>query len=309
MNIIETRQLCRRYGRHDAVNGLDLEVPEGSVFALLGPNGAGKTTTIKVLVNLLRPTSGAARILDVDTRKLGPKQFEQIGYVSENQKMLDWMSVRQFLDYCRGFYPQWDSALETTLLRQFELPPAQKLKHLSRGMRMKVALLSSLAYRPRVLILDEPFSGLDPIVRDEFIRGVLELATGEGVTVFLSSHEIEDVERLVDRVAILDQGRCRLADSWESLQRRFRRVEAVVDAGVRGGELPHPATWWGFEQEAGRARWIDSQFSDHSETDYRQYFPSAAVIANRMTLKDVFVAVIRETQRVGRSHPEEAALR
>src|SRR5436305_9308590 len=175
MNIIETIGLTRRFGRMDAVHELNLVVPTGSVFALLGPNGAGKTTTLKVLMNLLEPTAGSARVLGVDSRKLGEKERAQIGYVSENQQMPLWMTVQQLLDYCRPFYPTWDRQLEKNLLAQFDLPPERKLSALSRGMAMKASLLSSLAYRPKLLVLDEPFSGLDAVVRDEFIRGLLEV--------------------------------------------------------------------------------------------------------------------------------------
>src|SRR6188474_852043 len=174
MNIIETQNLTRRFGRMEAVHELNLAVPTGSVFALLGPNGAGKTTTLKLLMNLLPATAGSARVLGVDSRKLGERELAQIGYVSENQKLPEWMTVRQLLDYCRPFYPSWDPALEAKLLTQFDLPSERKLKQLSRGMKMKAALLSTLAYRPKLLVLDEPFSGLDPVVRDDFTRGLLE---------------------------------------------------------------------------------------------------------------------------------------
>src|SRR5471030_2508366 len=122
MNIIETTHLSRRYWRTEALRDLNLVVPTGSVFALLGANGAGKTTAIKVLMNLLPPTSGTARVLGVDSRRLGEREFAQIGYVSENQKLPLWMTVRQLLDYCRPFYPTWDLALEKTLLARFDLP-------------------------------------------------------------------------------------------------------------------------------------------------------------------------------------------
>src|SRR5947209_20115178 len=133
MNIIETQNLTRRFGRTEAVHGLDLAVPTGSVFALLGPNGAGKTTTLKILMNLLAPTAGVARVLGVDTRKLGEREFAQIGYVSENQQLPMWMTVRQLLDYCRPFYPTWDRAVERPLLAQFALQETRKHAHLSRG--------------------------------------------------------------------------------------------------------------------------------------------------------------------------------
>ena len=231
MNIIETTRLTRRFGATEAVHELTLAVPAGSVFALLGPNGAGKTTTLKLLMNLIEPTTGSARVLGIDSRKLGERELAQIGYVSESQQLPLWMTVRQLLDYCRPFYPTWDRALEARLLAQFALPEKRKLAQLSRGMLMKAALLSSLAYRPRLLVLDEPFSGLDPVVRDEFIRGVLEVSALGEWTVLVSSHDIDEVERLADHVAMLDAGRLRLSERTEELQARFRRVEVSVDAG------------------------------------------------------------------------------
>src|SRR5262249_41009916 len=158
-------------------------------------------------------------------KRLGPVQFADLGYVSESMNLPLWMTVTQFLDYCRPLYPRWDKDFEKRLLTQFELPPQAKLRHLSRGMRMKAALLSSLAYRPKLVILDEPFSGLDPLVRDEFIRGLLELTEEEGWTVFISSHDIEEVQRLADRVAIINRGRLELDETSTSLQSRFRAAE------------------------------------------------------------------------------------
>ena len=227
---IETHSLTHRYGRTEALHDLTLTVPTGSIFALLGPNGAGKTTTIKLLVNLHAPTAGSARVLGVDSRKLRERDRAQIGYVSENQLLPLWMTVRQLLDYCRPFYPTWDRDLEKTLLARFALPPERKLKHLSRGMLMKASLLSSLAYRPKLLVLDEPFSGLDPLVRDEFIHGVLETSAAGEWTVLISSHDIAEIEQLADHVAILDAGRLKLSEPAESLQSRFRRIELTLPA-------------------------------------------------------------------------------
>jgi len=231
MNVIETRGLKRKFGWKTAVQGLDLSVPAGSVCALLGPNGAGKTTTIKMLMNLIAPSGGEARIFGVDSRRLGPAEKVRIGYVSENQEMPEWMSVRTFLNYCRGFYPTWDRELEARLLERFALPEGRKLKDLSRGMKMKAALLAALAYRPALLVLDEPFSGLDPAVRDDFVRGVFE-ATGEGDwSVLVSSHDIDEVERFADWVVVIDGGKMKVSESLESLQGRFRRVEITLGDG------------------------------------------------------------------------------
>src|SRR5512145_3260748 len=161
---IDTSALTRRFGRLDAVNGLDLQVPAGSVFALIGPNGAGKTTTIKLLMNLVRPSRGRATVLGVDSRRLGVREFQRIGYVSENQKLPDWMTTGELLDYCRPLYPTWDETFRQKLQRDLDLTSAVPLRKLSRGMRMKAALLASLAYRPELVVLDEPFTGLDPLV-------------------------------------------------------------------------------------------------------------------------------------------------
>ncbi len=300
MNIIETQQLTRRFGRTEAVQGLTLAVPEGSVFALLGSNGAGKSTTIKVLMNLLTPTSGVARVLGVDSRKLGERELAQIGYVSENQEMPRWMTVRQFLDYCRPFYPTWDRELEKALLAQFALPEERKLKHLSRGMLMKAALLSSLAYRPKLLVLDEPFSGLDPLVRDEFVRGVLEVSALGEWTVLVSSHDIEEVERLADHVAVLEAGRLRLSEPTEALQARFRRVEVT---GAPDGAEPGRG-WLEWERAGALTRFIETNYTGESTEDgWRLRFGGASLVAQPMTLREIFVALAKS----GRAQAKEVS--
>jgi ABC-2 type transport system ATP-binding protein len=293
MNIIETHQLSRKYGRADALRGLDLSVPAGNIFALIGANGAGKTTAIKVLMNLLEPTSGEARVLGVDSRKLSPRERQQIGYVSENQKLPEWMTVRQLLDYCRPFYPTWDRELEARLLREFELPPDRKLKHLSRGMGMKAALLSSLAYRPKLLVLDEPFSGLDPLVRDEFIRGILEVSQQSEWTIFISSHDINEVEQLADWVGLIDNGRMDFAEPIESLQARFRRMEVTLQ-GNEAALAASPASWLEAEREGNFVRIIESRYTEEQWARYRQdRFAGAEVTAKPMALREIFVALAR----------------
>jgi ABC-2 type transport system ATP-binding protein len=293
MNIIETQNLSHRYWRTEALRNLTLAVPEGSVFALLGANGAGKTTAIKVLMNLLRPSAGVARVLGVDSRRLGERELAQIGYVSENQQLPLWMTVRQLLDYCRPFYPTWDRTLEAKLLAQFELPADRKLKQLSRGMLMKASLLSSLAYRPKLLVLDEPFSGLDPLVREEFVHGLLETARLGDWTVFISSHDIEEVERLADHIALLEAGRLRFAEPTESLLRRFRRVEVELDGPATSGTAV-PADWLGWRQDNGRVSFCDSAYeATATERLCRERYPSATVQAHPMTLREIFIALAR----------------
>jgi ABC-2 type transport system ATP-binding protein len=292
MNIIETTHLSRRYWRTEALRDLNLVVPTGSVFALLGANGAGKTTAIKVLMNLLPPTTGEARVLGVDSRRLGERERVQIGYVSENQKLPLWMTVRQLLDYCRPFYPTWDAALERQLLAQFDLPEHRKLRHLSRGMLMKAALLSTLAYRPKLLVLDEPFSGLDPLARDDFVRGILEASELGEWTVLVSSHDIEEVERLADHIALLEAGRLRFSEPIESLLGRFRRMEVTL-SGAAQLDAP-PADWLDLDQKGGLVRFIVTRFErDATERACRERFADAAVVAQPMTLREIFVTLAR----------------
>ena len=293
MNIIETQNLSRRYGRAEALHGLTLNVPCGSIFALVGPNGAGKTTTIKVLMNLIAPTGGSARLLGVDSLKLSPRERARIGYVSENQKLPEWMTVRQLLDYCRPFYPTWDRDLEASLLKQFNLPPDRKIAHLSRGMMMKTALLSSLAYRPELLVLDEPFSGLDPLVRDELIHGVLELSQQDKWTILISSHDINEVEQLADWVGLLDGGRLDFSEPIESLQARFRRVEVTLGAGATVPAEP-PATWLEVERSGNLLRFVESRFLATTAEHYRlEFFDGAEAVVKPMTLREIFVVLAR----------------
>jgi ABC-2 type transport system ATP-binding protein len=288
---IETTDLTRRFGRLDAVNGLTMQVPAASVFALVGPNGAGKTTTLKLLMNLLHPTRGSAQLLGIDSRKLGPPALQRIGYVSESQQLPDHLTPAGLLDYCRPFYPNWDDALVQTLQTTLNLPMHERIRGLSRGTRMKAALLSALAYRPELLILDEPFSGLDPLVRDELIHALLEIATEHRWTVLISSHDIEEVERLADYVGLIDRGRLRFAEPVSSLLKRFRLVEIIGrDSPPR---LPADQRAWICAEIAGRTlRFIDtSHIEDGGLIGHA--FPDCEVRTAPLSLREIFVAIAR----------------
>ncbi len=293
---IQTHGLARRYGRHHALDGLDLDVPEGSIYGLVGPNGAGKTTAIKILMNLQRATAGRAEVLGVDTRTPGPAQFAQIGYVSENQKMPDWMTVDYFMNYLRPFYPTWDDALATELIRQFELPGNRKLRHLSHGMRMKAAVASALAYRPRLIVLDEPFTGLDPLVRDELIEGLLPRT--ENTTVFISSHDLSEIESFASHIGFLDRGRLQFAEEMGSLAARFREIEVTMEGPVKSPPKC-PETWLNAQQSASVFRFVDSQFeSERTMADVRRLFGDALQVAvNPMPLRAIFVTLAKASRK------------
>jgi ABC-2 type transport system ATP-binding protein len=285
MNIIETINLNCRFGRTEAVRDLTLEVPEGSVYAFLGPNGAGKTTTIKMLLNILRPTGGEARVFGLASTGLGPPELAQIGYVSENQQLPEWMTVAQLLAYCRPFYPTWDDAFCRKLLADFELPADRKLRSLSRGMKVKAALVSSLAYRPRLL------------VRDEFIRGILELAEQDGWTIFVSSHDIDEVERLADHVGVIDRGHLQLSETTESLQARFRRVDFAVEQPPERwpAATPPPPSWLVTDIAGHRVRFVESQYRPgETEREIRDRFPGASEpLIEPLSLREIFLTLAR----------------
>ena len=296
---IVTSNLSCRYGSTEAVTNLTMQVESRSIYALLGPNGAGKTTTLRMLMNIIAPSSGSANVLGVDSRRLGPEQFSTIGYVSENQQIPRWMTVHEFLAFCRPFYPAWDDGLCRTLLDQFELPRDVRIGRLSRGMRVKAALVSSLAYRPQLLVLDEPFSGLDPVVRDDLVRGVLELAGEERWTVVISSHDLDEVERLVDCVGFIDAGRLVLSEPFADLHARFRRIDVTAQEWI---ERPQASAQWFAIQTAGRVvRFIESRHVE-GETERRiaAMAPGAAVDVQPMTLREIFIALVRHQREVSR---------
>jgi ABC-2 type transport system ATP-binding protein len=298
--VIETHSLTYRYNREDAVRNLQLSVPEGSVYAFLGPNGAGKTTTIKLLLNLLQPCEGRATILGADSTRLGPVELARIGYVSENQQLPEWMTVRQLVDFCQPMYPTWDRDFCAKMLKDFLLPADRKIKNLSRGMRMKVSLLTSLAYRPRLLILDEPFTGLDPVVRKELIDGILELTEQENWSVFVSSHDIDEVERFADWVGFIDAGRLRLSESAADLSARFKRLDCVVAGDSRLASAAPPS--WVLPESLSRSfRVIESEYvPGESEKRLAAVLPGASdVTVTDLSLREIFVGLTQS----GRTNP------
>jgi ABC-2 type transport system ATP-binding protein len=218
--VIETHDLSKSYRHFAALEALSLTVPAGSVYALLGASGAGKTTAIKVLLNLIPATRGSATLLGVQSQSIGPGVLAQIGYVSENQTMPARLRVGEFFDYLRPCYGTWDRTLEERLREQLRLPPKRRIGELSHGMRLKMALACALPHRPRLLILDEPLSGLDALARDEIIDGFLTEA-GK-MSVLISSHELDEVERFATHVAFLHEGRLLFQGSVAALGEHAR---------------------------------------------------------------------------------------
>jgi len=307
---IQTHALAKGYRATQALHPLTLTVPQGAVFALVGHNGAGKTTLIKLLMNMIHPTSGSATILGKDTITLNGEDFTRIGYASENQELPDWMTVGQFLSYLKGFYPTWDDA---ALVQQLELPLNRKLKHLSRGMLMKAALASILAFQPSLILLDEPFSGLDPLVRDELIEALMSrvnprsLAAGEALaakpqsprpTILISSHDLAEVESFATHIGFLHQGHLLFAEEMTSLTTRFREITLTAAPGETLTQATSPPeSWLLLESTLTAARFTHI----HADTEpvaaqVAAVFPTPgplALHAAPMTLRAIFLALAK----------------
>jgi ABC-2 type transport system ATP-binding protein len=232
--IIDTTDVRKSYGSVQALAGLDLRVPRGAICGLLGRNGAGKTTTIKVLLGMVRPTSGHARVfgLAADDARASVEIRSRTGFVSEDKDLYGGMSVAELVRFTSSFYPRWRADLASTYLAQFELRADAAVKDLSRGTRTKVALVLALSTGAELLILDEPMSGLDPAASEQVLQVLVRQASSDGTTVLFSSHQLADVDQIGDHVAIVDRGRVVVDGSLDDVRAAHRRIRLVFDGAA-----------------------------------------------------------------------------
>jgi ABC-2 type transport system ATP-binding protein len=227
--VIEIKDLTRSYGKHDAVNGLSLNVRAGKCYGFFGRNGAGKTTTIKCLLNLLRPTSGSVKVFGLDPQRNEVTVKSRLAYVPDMVAFYPWMTVRETLEYFASFRKHWNRDIENDLLNRFQLDANKKTPSLSKGQRTQLALIGAICPEPELLVLDEPTSGLDPIVRREFIEtviGAYQSGDPSHRTVFVSTHLISEFEGLIDEFTIIEQGRELLTMEADAARARFRKIRA-----------------------------------------------------------------------------------
>jgi ABC-2 type transport system ATP-binding protein len=224
--VIEAHGLTRYFGRKCAVDGLTFRVPRGSVFAFIGRNGAGKTTTIRMLLGLLEPTRGSARILGHDSATLPPAARARIGYMAEGHPVYRWMRVGEYARYHSGFYPRWHPDLFAAVIDHFAIDPRTKAGQLSHGQRAGLHLALTLAIEPEVLMLDDPATGLDPAARRSLLEAMVYFTRSRERTIFFSTHLLDDVERVADHVAVLDYSVLRACCDVETFRERVRRLLA-----------------------------------------------------------------------------------
>ncbi len=295
-DVIDIADLHKHYDGSDAdaLRGLTLGVPRGSIFGLLGRNGAGKTTTIKVLLGMARPTSGAARVfgLPADVPASSVAIRRRTGYVSEDKDLYDTMTVDQIIRFTAGFFPTWRHDVALRYRRAFDLPADRQVRDLSRGTRTKLALLLGLSRGAELVILDEATSGLDPAATEDVLQALVGHAASDGTTIFLSTHRLDEVDRIADHVAILDRGRAVVAGALDEVRSAYRRLQWVFDGEAPDATFRSPGVVR--VQRRGRVLTALTRGSaDRLAAEAHSLGPASVEILP-VTLKDIFLETVTE---------------
>ncbi len=290
--VIETYDLKKTYGNHEAVKGLTLGVQQGSVCAFLGQNGAGKSSTIKMLLGMIHPTSGTGSVFGhrIDNERESLRIREQVAFVAEDKRLYDYMTVAEIIRFTRSFFPTWDDEFEQRLLERFELPLNRRVRQLSKGMRTKLALLLGFARGCKLLILDEPTEGLDPVAIEDVLQIVVALAA-QGTTVFFSSHQIAEVEQVADHVLMIDRGKLVLDAPMDQVKEQYRQIQAVFPEPVEERDFRLP----GIERvrlEGRTVSLITSRNLD-SITEHMRMLRAATIDVLPISLKEIFLEKVR----------------
>jgi ABC-2 type transport system ATP-binding protein len=284
--VISARQVCRRFGNKEVLRDVDLEIPRGSVVGLLGKNATGKSTLIKCLLGLLRIDDGTMTVFNEDPWWLSAESKANLGYVPQEVSLYGWMRVRQILEYTAAYYPQWNAALADQLVRQWELPPKDRVATLSPGQLQKLAIVLALSHEPDLLVLDEPVGSLDPVARRDFLRTILDIAQSETRTILFSTHITSDLERVADRVAILRDGRIVFDNELDVLKESVKRLRITADR-----ELPASFAVRGSlrTEVAGRSALVAAGNVGTGLIDELRTTWDATVDVEDLSLEDIFL--------------------
>ena len=291
--------VSRHFGKTVALDGVGFEVAPGSVLGLIGRNGAGKTTALRLALGTLWPDGGRIRTLGLDPVVSGNEVATRVALLSEESALYPWITIAEILRFAAALHPRWDKALAGRLAVDLDLDPAKRIRELSRGTRAKVALVLAVSARPELLLLDDPTAGLDPLVRREVLDGVLEAVSHEGGAVVYASHLVHDVERVADRVIVLDGGAIRLEGELEDLKARIRRARAVFDGDAPAGDAVPGA----IERLAeGRILTVTADARDGELEAALRKLGAREVAVESLPLEEILVALLREGQTKGAAH-------
>jgi ABC-2 type transport system ATP-binding protein len=291
--LIEAVGLRKSYGSVEALRGLDLAVPRGSIFGFLGRNGAGKTTTIRILTGLARLDGGSAQIFGMEvkaTQRMAATR-RRIGIVTEDKELYPYMTVAEIIRFSRPFFPGWRDDLERRYLRTFDLPAGRKISDLSKGMRSKLMLLLAISRGAELLVLDEPTDGLDPVAVEEVLRELVGLSASDGITILFSSHQLAEVEQIADHICLIDKGRAIVAGALDDLKREYRRICVVFTDGMR--DIPWAEEVGNIRRE-GRMVSVLARGNADEMVAQAKAVPGTQVELHSVTLKEIFLDRVRE---------------
>lgn len=302
--IIQTEELTKHYGRFRAVQQLSCRVRSERITGFLGRNGAGKSSTIKMLLGMIKPTSGTGSVLGhrIDDAKESLEIRKRIAYVGEDKGLYGYMTVEQLIRFTRSFYTDWQPEIEKRLLRQYRLPPDRKVKALSKGMRTKLALLLALSRRPALLILDEPTEGLDPVSIEELLQTLVG-APFEGTTVFFSSHQLSEVERIADDILMIDHGRSVLDMPLEQIRENYRRVTL----GFSDTPPAFPLRFDGMERVhvSGRQVTILASHNTEAIAQLGRERNAIDIDVSPVSLREIFLETVEEPGRIDQQEQQD----
>lgn len=299
-NIVQITNLSRQFDQQLALDNISIEVKPGQIFGIIGENGAGKTTLIKHILGQYKAQQGSVEVFDENPVEQPKKVLAEIGYLSEEPELPAWMSINELLSYTSAFYPTWDDDYANELVTQFGLEKHKRVRELSKGQKARIGLVLAQAHRPKLLLLDEPSSGLDPNVRRDILSAAIKTVSSEGRTVIFSSHLLDEVERVCDHLMMIDKGRVLLFDSMENIitnHQRFIISDRFLDdnSSVKKESLLLAISGV-FNVEEKEHEWqVDFYGScEQIENEFRE--KNMAVLSKRvLSLNDIFISRTRST--------------
>jgi len=296
--IVDVNDLSRSFGHKIALNGVTFRAGVGQVYGLVGSNGAGKTTLLKHLLGLLRAQSGSVRVFGLDPVRDPVGVLGRVGYLSEERELPEWMRIDELMSYTQAYHPTWDMSYARELIGTFGLDLSKKVKELSKGMRAQAGLVAAVAHRPELLILDEPSSGLDAVVRRDILDAIVRTVADDGRTVIFSSHLLEEVERMSDHVTMLHNGRVMLDGALDDVRHRYQRSRVRF---IESFDHP-PVLETALAMEGSGRTWSIIHGGSLEQFHHSLLTLGGEVVESRdATLEEIFLA------RAGRSRPLEVA--